>query len=151
MENNPPPNQAFVSVIKSKESNSDLDKVYTCLKRYPSIDPQLSSFQDLDTIRRQIVILTDPDRKTDYLVYNTEHARAREEVCFQIAGYIAGFDLPCHGLTRRYVDRCILAAGQNLTDISDMHTNHTPSDRGSPLLPTILRTSPSASRLWTLW
>lgn len=103
MENNPAPNESFVRVITSKESKRDLDKIHACMKSYPSTDPQLSTFHDINTIRSQIVILTDPERKTDYLVYNSEHERAREEVCFQTAGYITGFDLPCHGVTRRYV------------------------------------------------
>lgn len=152
MENNPPPNEAFVRVVTSKESRSDLEQVYACMKRYPSTDPQLSDFHDIDAIRRQIVILTDPDRKTDYLVYNSEHKRAREEVCFQTAGYIASFDLPCHGVTRRYGRHIVHEEPQKLISLSpDTHTSHGPSNRGWVSSPAIPPTLPLALKLWTLW
>lgn len=79
----------------------DVDAVYSCMKRHPSGDPLLGEFRDIDTIRSQLSLLHDPQKKTVYLVYGDESERAGQEVCFRIVGYIATFDLPGHGITKR--------------------------------------------------
>lgn len=63
----------------------------------------LGEFTDMDTIRDTMSVFHGTDNAIDYLVYKEGHERAGEEVCFQIAGYITSFALPCHGLARRFV------------------------------------------------
>lgn len=99
---NTPPQDIFVSTISTKEYMDDVDTVYSCMKRYPSGDPLLGEFRDIDTIRSQFSLLQDPHKRTVYLVYGDDSDKAGQEVCFRVAGYIAAFDLPGHGITKRY-------------------------------------------------
>lgn len=93
--------ELLASLLKSEQATSDIANVYRCLSKFPREDPTLASFRDVENVRKTVTVMHGQDNSVDYLVYNDDHKRAGHEVCFQVAGYIASFDVPRHGLWER--------------------------------------------------
>lgn len=105
MDNAAPADELLTHILASKQAHNDLEDVLLALQATQHIDnPSLSAFHTLDTIRDTITVLHGESEGIDYLVYKEGHKKEGEEVRFDVAGYVASFSLPCHGLSQRYAD-----------------------------------------------
>lgn len=103
MDNAAPADELLTHILASKQARNDLEDVLLSLRTTQHMsNPPLSAFHDQDAIRDTITVLHGANQSVDYLVYQNGHERAGEEVRFDVAGYLASFSLPCHGLSQRY-------------------------------------------------
>lgn len=128
MDNHAPPDALLPPLLSSNEAIKDVSTVYGCLEHFPAADSEyLPNFRDLDIVAKSMNVVHESD--SDILVYNDNHARARSEVTFNLAGYIAAFDLPGRNILNRYVLKVSCKYSYTDLDSSYIHKPQTLKQR----------------------